>query len=79
MTSSALRIDNLPDTMQAHQKYRYRYTVSYFAQSDDGMGLWGNRLTTYAAIGTGMEEQVARQFAIDYPPSQTTLLGISEV
>jgi hypothetical protein len=76
MTANALRIDNLPNTMQAHQRYRYRYTVSYFAQSDDGMGLWGNRLTTYAAIGAGMEEQVADKFRRDYPDAN--LLAVSE-
>jgi hypothetical protein len=76
MTASALRIDNLPDTMQAHQHYRYRYTVLWFGQLDDGMGLYGNRLTTYAAIGAGMEEQVADKFKRDYPDAK--LLAVSE-
>jgi hypothetical protein len=74
--TNILRIDRLPDTMQAHQRYCYRYTVSYFAQSDDGLGLWGNRLATYAAIGAGMDEQVADKFRRDYPDAN--LLAVSE-
>jgi hypothetical protein len=67
-----LKVTEIPESEAGYARYSFRYTVSYFAMSDDAFGLWQNHLQYYAGTGAGQEDMVTERFKLGYPDAVLT-------